>query len=73
MNTWHSLGGEVHANGQTGLQNFTITTPSKSFFNVMESIINSNANSEQHKKQMADKNQFLVSDPDGIQIVIKAE
>src|ERR671932_2468840 len=29
MNTWHSLGGEFHANGQTGLQNFTITTPSK--------------------------------------------
>jgi catechol 2,3-dioxygenase len=73
INTWHSLDGEVHGNGETGLENFTITMPDRSSFNAIKSVINRPASPEEQKKQMANKYQFLVSDPDGIQIVIKSE
>jgi catechol 2,3-dioxygenase len=74
MNTWHSLNGEVHGDGETGLENFTITIPDRSSFNTIKSIINHHASYEQQKKKKnADKNQFLIFDPDGIQIVFKAE
>jgi catechol 2,3-dioxygenase len=74
INTWHSLNGKVHGNGETGLENFTIAIPDRSSFNAIKSIINHHASSEQQKKKKnADKNQFLIFDPDGIQIVFKAE
>jgi catechol 2,3-dioxygenase len=74
MNTWHSLNGEVHGDGETGLENFTISIPDRSSFNTIKSIINSHASSEQQKKQKnVNNDQFLVSDPDRIQIVIKSE
>ena len=68
------MNGEVHGDGETGLENFTITIPDRSSFNTIKSIINHHASSEQQKKKKnADKNQFLIFDPDGIQIVFKAE
>jgi catechol 2,3-dioxygenase len=70
MNTWNSLNGIVHGNDEVGLENFTISIPDRSSFNTIKSIINHHASSEQQK---ADKNQLIVSDPDGIQIVIKSE
>jgi catechol 2,3-dioxygenase len=74
MNTWHSLNGKVHGDGETGLENFTIAIPDRSSFNAIKSVINHHASSEQQKKKKnADKNQFLIFDPDGIQIVFKAE
>ena len=74
MNTWHSLNGKVHGHGETGLENFTITIPDRSSFDTIKFIINRHhASSEQKKKQMADKNQLIVFDPDNIQIVIKSE
>jgi catechol 2,3-dioxygenase len=73
MNTWHSLNGEVHGNGETGLENFTITIPDRTSFNTIKTIINSHTSSKQQKKKNADNNQFLVSDPDRIQLVIKSE
>jgi catechol 2,3-dioxygenase len=73
MNTWHSLNGQVHGNGETGLENFTIAIPDRTSFNTIESIINRHASSEQQTKQKTDRNQFLIFDPDGIQIVFKAE
>src|SRR5215211_8185605 len=69
MNTWHSLNGEVHGNGETGLENFTVAIPDRTSFNTIESIINRHASSEQQTKQKTDRNQFLIFDPDGIQIV----
>jgi catechol 2,3-dioxygenase len=73
MNMWHSLNGQVHGNGETGLENFTIAIPDRTSFNTIESIINRPASSEQQTKQKTDRNQFLIFDPDGIQIVFKAE
>jgi catechol 2,3-dioxygenase len=73
MNTWLSLNGQVHGKGETGLENFTIAIPDRTSFNTIESIINRHASSEQQTKQKTDRNQFLIFDPDGIQIVFKAE
>jgi catechol 2,3-dioxygenase len=73
MNTWHSLNGEVHGDGETGLENFTISIPDRSSFNTIKTIINPHTSSKQQKKKNADNNQFLVSDPDRIKIVIKSE
>ena len=73
INTWHSLNGKVHGDGETGLENFTIAIPDRTSFNTIESIINRHASSEQQTKQKTDRNQFLIFDPDGIQIVFKAE
>ena len=73
MNTWHSLNGKVHGRSETGLENFTITIPDRTSFDTIESIINRHANSEQQPKQMTDKNQFMIFDPDSIQIVFKLE
>ena len=73
INTWHSLNGKVHGDGETGLENFTITIPDRTSFDTIKSIINRHASSEQQMKQETDKNQFLIFDPDGIQIVFKSE
>jgi catechol 2,3-dioxygenase len=73
INTWHSLNGKVHGDGETGLENFTIAIPDRTSFNTIESIINRHTSSEQQTKQKTDRNQFLIFDPDGIQIVFKAE
>jgi catechol 2,3-dioxygenase len=59
MNTLNSLYGKAHIRGEAGLENFAITIPNRSSFNTIKSVI--------------DKNQFLVLDPDGIQIVFKTE
>jgi catechol 2,3-dioxygenase len=73
INTWDSLNGKVHGDGETGLENFTIAIPDRTSFNTIESIINRHTSSEQQTKQKTDRNQFLIFDPDGIQIVFKAE
>ena len=73
MNTWNSLDGEIHTHGEVGLEYFTIIVPDRSSFNAIKSNIHDPVSSEQQKKQRVDKNQFLVFDPDGIQIVIKSE
>jgi catechol 2,3-dioxygenase len=73
INTWNSLGGEIHTNGEVGLEYFTIIVPDKSSINAIKSNIRDPVSSEQQKKQRVDKNQFFVSDPDGIQIVINSE
>jgi hypothetical protein len=66
------LDGEIHTHGEVGLEYFTIIVPDRSSFNAIKSNIHDPVSSEQQKKQRVD-NQFLVFDPDGIQIVIKSE
>jgi catechol 2,3-dioxygenase len=74
MNTWHSLNGEGHIQGMSGLENFTITIPDKSFSTLWNTINRQSANSiPQRRIQETDKNQLMVSDPDGIQIVCSSE
>jgi catechol 2,3-dioxygenase len=72
INTWNSLNGEIHTPGEVGLEYFTIIVPDISSINGIKSNIQ-DAVSSKHKKQRVDKNQYLVFDPDGIQIVIKSE
>jgi catechol 2,3-dioxygenase len=76
MNTWHSMNGKVHSNDVLGLENFTITVPDNiSFFNRIRSAIQSHhfSSEEKQKEQKSYGNQLMVSDPDGIQIVIRSE
>jgi hypothetical protein len=56
---------EVHSAGEAALENFTITIPDRSSFNTLMSMMTHTSTCERQKKQKADKNQFLVSDPDG--------
>jgi catechol 2,3-dioxygenase len=75
MNTLNSLYGKAHIRGEAGLENFAITIPNSSSFNTIKSVILSDSVTLEHQKQLQniDKNQFLVLDPDGIQIVFKTE
>jgi catechol 2,3-dioxygenase len=75
MNTWHSMNGEGHSSSVLGLENFTITISDIPSFNRLRSAIKSHYISfeQQQRKQRSDENQFMVSDPDGIQIVIRSE
>jgi len=77
MNTWNSLNGEAHTIGVAGLEYFTITTPDGSSLDTIRSIIHESVIFEKQKKQQQEdennKNQILVKDPDGIQILIKSE
>jgi catechol 2,3-dioxygenase len=71
MNTWNSLGGDVHTHGEIGLEYFTILIPDRSSVNTIKSNIHDPVSFEKQNKQSGDKNQSFVFDPDGIQIVIK--
>ena len=75
MNTWHSMKGEVHSNDVLGLENFAITVPDIYSFNRIRSAIKSHhlSSEEKQKEQKSYENQLMVSDPDGIQIVIRSE
>lgn len=75
MNTWHSMNGKVHSNDVLGLENFTITVPDILSFNRIRSAIQSHhfSSEEKQKEQNSYGNQLMVSDPDGIQIVIRSE
>ncbi len=75
INTWHSLNGQSQISNVAGLKNFTIVIPDVSFFNKIRSTIENDYFSSKQRKQQegAYGDQFMVSDPDGIQIVIKSE
>jgi catechol 2,3-dioxygenase len=75
MNTWHSMNGEGHSSNVLGLENFTITISDMPLFNRLRSDTKSHyiSSEQQQRKQMSDNNQFMVSDPDGIHIVIRSE
>jgi catechol 2,3-dioxygenase len=64
MNTWHSLDGRTHVKGEAGLDLFEIIVP--------ESFIETIQKGFGDKIQERKKNQLLISDPDGVQILIKS-
>lgn len=67
INTWESLGGPSFMNGCTGLEYFTISVPDRNFINEISSRLKEIS---QIHSQAPD--QVLISDPDGIQLLIKA-
>lgn len=74
INAWNSLDGEIHTQGEAGLEYFTIIVPDRSSINVIMSIIHDSTTSEKGMKQHRDEeNQILVRDPDGIHIAIKSK
>lgn len=80
LNTWNSLEGKAHTDDEAGLEYFTITTHDRSYLNTVRSITHDLVTSKQQKKQSGqggeevnNKNQILIKDPDGLQILIKSE
>ena len=75
MNTWHSMNGEGHSSNLLGLENFTITISDMPLFNRLRSVFKSHyiSSEQQKRKPMSDDNQFMISDPDGIHIVIRSK
>jgi hypothetical protein len=69
------MNGEGHNSNVLGLDNFTIIISDMLSFNRLRSAIKSHYISpeQQQRNQRSDENQFIVSDPDGIQIVIRSE
>ena len=73
INTWHSLDGEGHRDGEIGLKNFTIIIHDITSFNTIKSNILHDSTSREQMKEWTKNNQLLVHDPDDIQIVIRLE
>lgn len=73
INTWYSLDGEVHEDDVNGLKNFTITTSNKSYFNLIKSHILHDSDSREQRRDLKESNQFAVTDPNGIRIVLRVE
>jgi catechol 2,3-dioxygenase len=73
MNTWHSLNGEAHRSGETGLEYFTIVIPDRSFVKTLALRIQHSSTTTTNCKQASENQLLLVSDPDGIQFLIRSE
>lgn len=67
MNTWFSLNGKGHLDGEAGLDYFTLIIPDRPFVNSLASSMCSTNESKQ-----INRNQLLVFDPDGITILIRS-
>ncbi len=63
LNTWHSLGGTPHQEGEAGLENFKIVVPDKGVLKVLRS---------RFSDPFPTNDQLSISDPDGIRIVIES-
>ena len=62
MNTWHSLNGNAHKKNEAGLDVFEIIVQDSSFIETLAQELECNVQ----------KNELLLTDPDGIQILIKS-
>jgi len=68
INTWHSLNGKRHEEGENGLDAFSIELPRNefdSFSRSLESKLNGSAIIKRKEGELS------ISDPDGIPIIIK--
>ncbi len=65
LNTWHSLGGNVHVKGEIGLDAFEIIVPDSSFIETLAQELKEHV-------QRVNQNELLLSDPDGIIFLIKS-
>ena len=73
INTLYSLNGDIHRDGVTGL-NFTIIVSDASFYNSIKSnIIMNNPTSKNKVVHDGVINDFTITDPDGIQIIIRTK
>ncbi len=64
LNTWHSLEGSPHKEGQAGLENFTVKVPARSVLNALAS---------EFPDSSLKSGRLSVFDPDGIRILIEVE
>ena len=73
INTWQSLDGEGHQDDETGLKDFVITMSDIPSFNRIMSIFTHGFISKEQTKRTTNDDCVSVSDPDRIQIIIRAE
>jgi catechol 2,3-dioxygenase len=73
INTWYSLDGEVHQGDVNGLKNFTISTSNMSYFSLVKSNIMHGSESREQRRYLTESNQFTITDPNGIQIVVRVD
>ena len=73
MNTWHSLNGEAHMSGEAGLEYFTIIIPDRSFVNILALRIQHSSTTTNSKQIDGNQLLLLLSDPDGIQLLIRSQ
>jgi catechol 2,3-dioxygenase len=72
MNTWHSLNGEAPITREAGLEYFTIIIPDRSFVKTLALRIQ-HSSITTNSKQIDENQLLLVSDPDGIQFLIRSQ
>jgi len=65
MNTWESLGGPARKAGWSGLETFTIRIPEKQVSELSASLM------ESHSLDSMDSGRLSLSDPDGIELLIR--
>jgi catechol 2,3-dioxygenase len=65
MNVWYSMNGKPHLQGEAGLDVFTISVQENSTIETLARELRDHV-------QKRDTNELLLSDPDGIQILIKS-
>jgi catechol 2,3-dioxygenase len=63
LNTWHSLGGSLHQEGEAGLENLTMRVPDRSVLKALAS---------QFPDASEKSGQLSISDPDGIRILVES-
>jgi catechol 2,3-dioxygenase len=73
INTWYSSDGEVHQGDVNGLKNFTINTSNMSYLNLIKSNILHDSDSREQSRCLTETNEFTVTDPNGIQIVVRLD
>lgn len=65
MNTWSSLGGKVHEDGESGLDNFSIVVPNRSDLETLAAAFGS------YDTLRRNADQLLLADPDGIRVLVQ--
>ncbi len=66
LNTWHSLGGSPHRDGDAGLENFTVVVPDKNVLKEVASQVNVSSIGNENGR-------LSIIDPDGIRITIESK
>ena len=66
MNTWESLGGPARKAGWSGLESFTVRIPEKQASELSATLM------ESHSIDNMDSGRFSLSDPDGIELLIRS-
>jgi catechol-2,3-dioxygenase len=66
MNTWENLGGPARKAGWSGLESFTVRIPEKQVNELSATLM------ESHSVDSMESGRLSLSDPDGIELLIRS-